>query len=112
MHEWRKQVKHRLHIGQMIEGTGLLSGPLLLKDLDRLAEYLGEEHDFSNLAAWIEQDATLAERPKDLARLAAAISRRRSKLTARALEIGQELYGERAPRFAKDLKFIAEPAEA
>ena len=43
-------------------------------------------------------------RPKDLAALTTAISRRRSKLAARALEIGQELYGERASRFAKNLK--------
>ena len=31
LHDWRKQVKHRLHISQVIEGTGLLAGPFLLR---------------------------------------------------------------------------------
>jgi CHAD domain-containing protein len=103
LHEWRKQVKHRLHIGQMVEGTGLLKGPFLLKELDRLSEYLGEEHDFANLGVWVCGDAVLSQNPRDLARLTVAISRRRSKLAARAIELGAELYGQRTLHFAKGL---------
>jgi len=103
LHDWRKQVKHRLHIGQMVDGTGILQGPLLLKELDRLSEYLGEDHDFANLAVWICHDPVLGQRPRDLARLTVAISRRRSKLAARAIELGAELYGQRTSRFAKGL---------
>jgi CHAD domain-containing protein len=103
LHDWRKQVKHRLHIGQMVEGTDLLNGPFMLKELDRLSEYLGEEHDFANLGGWICNDPVLGQTPRDLARLTVAISRRRSKLASRAIELGGELYGQRTSTFSKRL---------
>ncbi len=103
LHDWRKRVKHRMHLGQIIGGTGLLAVTSPLTDLDRLAEYLGDEHDLANLAAWISADPALADRPQDLAPLTAAISRRRVKLTNRALDLGHDLYGQRTERFAREL---------
>jgi hypothetical protein len=104
LHEWRKQVKHRLHIGQIIAGSGFSGDVAQSKDLDLLAEYLGLEHDFANLGRWMRGDPVLAAAPGDLAALTEAISRRRARLAARALDLGAELYGERTEKFAKQLK--------
>jgi CHAD domain-containing protein len=103
LHDWRKQVKHRLHISQLVESCGLLKGPLPTKELDHLGEYLGEEHDFANLGIWICADPVLSDQPHDFARLTNAISRRRLKLADRALELGDDLYSQRPSRFEKAL---------
>lgn len=101
LHDWRKQVKHRIHIGQVIEESRLAISDAPIRALDHLAEYLGEEHDFANLSDWICTDAALACSARDLACLTGAIARRRETLATRALELGAEFYGAKPATFAK-----------
>jgi len=103
LHDWRKQVKHRLHLGQIVAAYDLFEAPFPAEDLDRLADQLGDEHDFATLSAWIKADPVLGETPETTKRLVTAIDRRRARLTERALQLGADLYGDRTRRFARQL---------
>eukprot|EP01037_Dinobryon_pediforme_P021384 gene21384-22236_t len=100
LHDWRKQVKHRLHLTQMVRGQPGFSIPLL-KDLDVLAETLGEAHDFANLAALVGKAPELAGGRKAANEVKARIARRIAKLQRRAIDLGEELYGERTRHFVE-----------
>lgn len=103
LHEWRKAAKHWLYLGQVL--VDLKPAPKIypLKDLDRLTEFIGEEHDFANLAAFVASDTGVPVDPRRISRLIGAITRRRAKLAARAFELGAELYSDKPSRFEKRL---------
>ncbi len=103
LHEWRKVAKHWLYLGQVL--VDLKPAPKIypLKDLDRLTEFIGEEHDFANLAAFVASDTGVPVDPRRISRLISAITRRRAKLAARAFELGAELYADKPSRFEKRL---------
>lgn len=103
LHEWRKAAKNWLYLGQVL--IDLKPAPKIypLKDLDRLTEFIGEEHDFANLAAFVASDTGVPVDPRRISRLIGAITRRRAKLAARAFELGAELYSDKPSRFEKRL---------
>ena len=103
LHDWRKETKHQLHIGQFIVGRTRATDKSRLKDLDQLAECLGDNNDLVNLAANLRQGLCVGGSEVDILAVEALIIRRRRKLVRHALELGEELYGERTKRFAERL---------
>jgi CHAD domain-containing protein len=103
LHDWRKMAKHWLYIGQMLVDLKPTAKVFPLKELDRLTEFLGEEHDFANLAAFVASDTGVPVDARRIARLTDAITRRRAKLAARSFDLGAELYAEKPTRFERRL---------
>jgi CHAD domain len=101
MHDWRKQVKHRLHISELIENRHPAASPSIVADLDRLGYLLGESNDFANLRDLLKKSPEIAGNRKMAEKVLDLIARRRRKLEKRALELGEELYGERTRRFSQ-----------
>lgn len=113
LHDWRKRVKHRWHLTLVIGPFGPATSRALAADLDRLAEWLGDEHDLALLSAGLLDDPARAGGRKAAERILEAALRRRRKLERRALELGQELYGAKTSRFEADLaRSLASPVTA
>ena len=104
MHDWRKHVKHRWHLTAILEGRMPIATKATLDDLDRLGEMLGREHDLAILKDRLERDTAAAGGEAGTDLLLELIRRRRRKLRKKAVELGEELYGERTKVFAKTLE--------
>jgi CHAD domain-containing protein len=100
LHDWRKQVKDRRHLSAMVPFETPVTSRAVRRDLDRLAEILGDEHDFALLAARLAAEPDLVERRGDREALGETIARRRRRLKKEALALGEELYGDRVRDFA------------
>ena len=98
-HEWRKHVKHRYHLTMVLIGRYPLATRTVAEDLDRLAELIGRDHDLSMLEDRLDADPALAGGSKPAHRIRDLIRSRRRKLRKRAIELGEELYGERTRNF-------------
>jgi CHAD domain-containing protein len=108
LHDWRKQVKDRRHLSAMVPFETPVTSRAVRHDLERLAEILGDEHDFALLAGRLAADPDLVERKGERETLGDAIARRRRRLKKAALALGDELYGERARNFAAEIAALDE----
>jgi len=90
IHEWRKQVKYLANaLGMMAKG-GNKKDIKYKKDLDKLADKLGDDHDLVMLARELAGPS-----PIDAAlrvELISLVTQRRSTLKARAFAMGKDLY--------------------
>ncbi len=98
-HAWRKRVKylwHHLHVLQPLWPAQI---KVLVRDCDRLADRLGEEHDLAVLVenaafqGMIDTDVESAEQ------LLKFVSRERERLRRAAIPLAQRIYVESAGRF-------------
>ena len=104
-HEWRKQVK--LLAAQLRLLCPLHPDELktAAKQLDRLAEWLGEEHDLSVLGNTLFGGAGgHLEATAELETIRRLLDARREALQKKALKHGGRLYQEKPARFAARLK--------
>jgi CHAD domain-containing protein len=109
LHEWRKAVKHRLHLTDLLIGRSAATSPSIRKDLAELADLLGDEHDFALLGQLIDAERDLAGGKAAARGLGRIVEKRRRKLTRRALELGGELYGVKTRRFAEPIRALLAP---
>lgn len=103
MHDWRKRVKQRRHLSALVPLETSVTTPALQRDLEDLGEILGEEHDLAVLHHRLKDDAGLLAPSEGRASVAEVIAARRRKLTKKALELGEELYGTRTRAFGAEL---------
>jgi CHAD domain-containing protein len=87
LHEWRKRVKDRLHMARLFDGRWPEPAKPRPKKLDRLGEWLGDDHDLAMLA-----DALPAKGAKKLRR---AIGARRKRLAEKSFDLATELFATR-----------------
>ena len=105
LHEWRKQVKYLfnamdgLHSSKRDRESGKVVK--ILKRADRLADYLGDDHEFAMLAQETARGAYAAIDGDVLKKLDALIGPRRVKLQKRAFRLGKKLYDEKPKQFTK-----------
>jgi CHAD domain-containing protein len=105
LHEWRKQVKYLLnaidglHCSKKDRGKGKVVK--ILKRADRLADYLGDDHELAMLAQETARGAYASIDGDVIKRLDALIAPRRVKLQKRAFRLGKKLYDEKPRRFTK-----------
>ncbi len=94
LHEWRKQVKYLLnaidglHSSKKDRERGKVVK--ILKRADRLADYLGDDHEFAMLAQETARGAYASIDGDVIKRLDALIEPRRMKLQKRAFRLGKE----------------------
>jgi len=90
IHEWRKQVKYLANALGMMAKAGNKKDIQYKKDLDKLADKLGDDHDLVMLARELASPS-----PIDAAlrvELISLVTQRRSELKARAFAMGKDLF--------------------
>jgi CHAD domain-containing protein len=105
LHEWRKQVKYLLnaidglHSSKKNQGRGKVEE--VLKRADRLADYLGDDHELAMLVQETARGAYASIEGDVIKRLDALIESRRKKLQKRAFRLGKKLYDDKPKQFTK-----------
>ncbi len=92
-HAWRRRVKHRWHLTQLVLDQTPATSKAICRDLERLGDILGEERDLGLLHALLDEEPALAGGKRALHLIDHVVARRRNKLKRRAVELGEELYG-------------------
>jgi CHAD domain-containing protein len=103
-HEWRKQVKHLAYQLRLLRPLWRRMFKGLIKELDALAEALGDEHDRAILRVKILEQPEPWANPEDLGAVCTLIDSHRAALQQQALELGRRLYVEKPSDFKRRLK--------
>lgn len=96
-HEWRKQVKYLWHQLQALELMAPKEISALAKELHRLADQLGDDHDLVVLRSKLSTSEDINDGTR--AELHHAIDRRRGQLQKKALKLGERLYADKPKQF-------------
>ncbi len=105
LHEWRKQVKYLhnaidgLHSSKKDQGRGKVVK--ILKRVDRLADYLGDDHELAMLVQETARGAYASIDGDLIKKLDALIESRRTRLQKRAFRLGKKLYDEKPKQLTK-----------
>ena len=105
LHEWRKQVKHLLHTLQIL--TPIRPGRIgeLADQAEKLAEYLGDDHDLAILRKQLDSQIFADDDDEDAhEQLEALIDKRRRDLQDRAFAVGGRLFATKPKRLIKRVK--------
>jgi hypothetical protein len=101
-------VKQRRHLSALVPIETAVTTRAIQRDLEDLGEFLGEEHDLAMLAHRLEVDERLLRPREGRAGMIDLVARRRRKLSAKALELGEELYVARSRDVAAALDGLRE----
>lgn len=102
LHDWRKRVKDLWYQERLLAPAG---GPTVrgqAKDLKRLSDLLGDDHDLGVLRGRLtvgHPDAAV-----DIEALLALIDHRRAELQTEAFRLGKRVYGERPRAFVQRMR--------
>jgi len=100
-HLWRKSAKYfRYHVEALEPVWPEVLGPLAAA-ADRLAETLGDEHDFSLLGAMVEADPQLLPDEAERRLLLALAAEEQDRLRAAARPLGELVYAEPPGAFVR-----------
>ena len=104
LHEWRKRVKYLWYHTRILQP--IWSDPMgeLADEIHDLADYLGDDHDLAVLRRTISEEPDLCGDDHMAQHLMALIDRRRAKLQAAALPLGERLYVEAPDAFVACLR--------
>lgn len=97
LHEWRKQVKYLLNAVASLSGMSAHPSHKVFKRAERVAKWLGDDHDLAMLQDAIRDSAIDSG---TAATLNGLIGPRRAKLQGRALGDGRKLFARKPKRFA------------
>jgi CHAD domain-containing protein len=99
LHEARKRVKDLWHATQIVRPAAPKKLKRLSKRAHRLANLLGDDHDLAVLRDYVERTPQAFEDESSKRALLAVLDRRRDALQRKALELGDELYGQPPKHF-------------
>jgi CHAD domain-containing protein len=104
LHEWRKQVKYLWY--QVCVLNPMWPKPLdvLAHELNKLADYLSEDHDLALLSRTAIEQAQALGDPAEVEKLILLIDQRRILLQTKAAALGAHLYAEKPKAFVKRMK--------
>lgn len=102
-HLWRKSAKYfRYHVESLERVWPEVLGPLA-SAADRLAETLGDEHDFALLGSAVEADPGLVPDEAERRLLLTLVAEEQDRLRAAARPLGERVYAERPGAFVHRL---------
>lgn len=103
-HEWRKQVKYLWYQISVLNPMWPKALDVLADELNRLADYLSEDHDLAMLSRTaIEQSEALGD-PAEVEKLILFIDQRRVLLQKKAVLLGARLYTEKPKAFVNRMQ--------
>lgn len=97
-HEWRKRVKYHWYACRLLRGIWPAAMDARCRELRRLGELLGAEHDISVYRQTLESEPGLSRVAARLADIMAAADQRRTRLRRQARPLGMRLYTEKPAR--------------
>lgn len=103
LHEWRKQAKYLWHQIEMMEPIAPAQLHRLGRQLHRLSDHLGNDHDLAILKQRLARARARVPRTAVEA-VSRLIERRRKELRAKALRLGEQLYRRRPRVFSRKLR--------
>ena len=102
-HEWRKRVKDLSYQAEMLRKVCPEDMVAIEKELKRLGETLGDDHDLVILTECVAMNRFTGRDEKAAHALVALADSRQRRLRSRALAIGGRLYAEKPSLFCKRL---------
>ena len=103
LHAWRKSTKYLYHQLQMLEPLSPRTLSAFTRQLHRLSDELGDDHDLAVLREKVARDAAIFADEDSRTALLTLIERSRTTLQRRALISGARLYREDPDRFESRL---------
>jgi CHAD domain-containing protein len=104
LHEWRKQVKYLLYQISILNPLWPKPMDVLGRELNKLSDYLSEDHDLALLRKTAVDQADVLGKPGEIEKLVLLIDQRRAQLQTRAAGVGARLYAEKPKRFANRIE--------
>jgi CHAD domain-containing protein len=103
-HEWRKQVKYLWYQVCVLNPMWPRTLDTLAEELNKLADFLSEDHDLAMLSrAAIEQAEGLGD-PAEVEKLILLIDQRRVVLQTKAVALGARVYAEKPKAFVDRMR--------
>jgi CHAD domain-containing protein len=107
LHEWRKRVKYLWYHVRLLRDVWKPVMKGYEKSLDNLSDYLGDEHDLSELEVFLEQNLQ-RDFPKEAELLKKRIAPQKKELQSKAWPVGEKIYAEQPKKFVNRLEFYYE----
>jgi len=104
LHEWRKQVKYLWYQVCILNPMWPKPLDILAHELNKLADYLSEDHDLALLTRTSIEQASALSTPGEVENLILLIDQRRVQLQARAAAIGARIYAEKPKAFVNRMQ--------
>lgn len=98
-HEWRKRVKYLWYHTRILRPAWPDPFKTLADEIHDLSDYLGDEHDLTELRETIIEEGELCDDEKTRLALIALIDRRREAFRADARPLGEKIYVEKPKDF-------------
>src|SRR5581483_1114457 len=98
-HEWRKRVKNLLYHVELLEPLWPEQMCALARDLDALAELLGDDHDLHMLRQTAIKRSVNVDFEAESAELFSLIDPRQDELRTKALKLGKRIFREKPSDF-------------
>jgi CHAD domain-containing protein len=94
LHQWRKYVKYHGYQMQLMQRHWKGNASKRIKQLDRLSELLGHDHDLAVMQHRLvaQPDCHTSKEAHSVDRLLKSIKQRRKRLQAKAFKLGKRLY--------------------
>jgi hypothetical protein len=100
-HQWRKQVKYLLYAIGILNPLWPKMLEVLTRELNRLSDYLSEDHDLALLKERALEQARSLGDVRDIENLVRLIDNRRLRLQTRAIGLGGRVYSEKPSAFVE-----------
>lgn len=101
LHDWRKAVKYHGHHLKLMRPSWPVPLSAHYREVSRLGDFLGEEHDLSVLALRLE--AARANGEEEAEQLLERLARRQRKLRRRAFRLGEHVFAEKPKSYSRRL---------
>lgn len=103
-HEWRKRVKYHWYHLRILNPLWPNVLSEVAEEVHKVADYLGDAHDFAELHKYIEAHDPVPAHNKNTQVLLALLTQRQRELEAAAQPLGARIYTESPKRYMKRVK--------
>ena len=103
-HEWRKQVKYLWYQISVLNPMWPKQLDVLAHELNKLADYLSEDHDLALLSRTAIAQSKALDDPGEIENLILLIDQRRIQLQTKAASLGARIYAEKPKTFVNRMQ--------